>query len=250
MDLLPDLSIEEDLANLEMTDTDKIQEDVQEAEAEDTSIFVEKPTTENTKPVVPTSKKKGKKTEIGDMEFDEDTKRLTEKPKKKKRELTQKQKETLAKNREKALATRRAKAEAKKKAAQEAVEEIEAKRRLKKATKSTPKKLDDIQNDVQEKEQPKTEIDLQFQEKIKENEEERIRKEKEEEEKYFMRFMGHMEKFQSLVHQHNQEKAEKRRKAEAAKPKPPPPKPKPVVKQVISKPKPAIAYDPGDDWFG
>ena len=233
MDLLPqiDEDIEDDINNLDMKEPETLVEEVKEKE----SPFIEKPTTKNTKVI--------RETEEEIVEFNEDTKRLTEKkkPVKKKRELTDKQKETLKKNREKALATRRAKAEAKKKAAAEAVEKIEYEKKMRK-TAGKPKKADP----------PKTELDIHFEEKIQENEEERIAREQKEEEMQFLKFMANMEKFTKIKHEYNQ-----KRLAQQPKPKPTPPPPKPKQVQKPSPPKPVIkptkhvpAIVDDNDWFG
>tara|TARA_E500000318_G_scaffold111912_1_gene132602 strand:- start:2365 stop:3108 length:744 start_codon:yes stop_codon:yes gene_type:complete len=247
MDLLPDLAdtIDEDIQNLEMDAKPDL--NIEPVEEIDNSPFIQKPTTKNTKP-----QKVEKVKEITDTETESDI--VAEKPKKQRKPrkpLTDKQKETLAKNRAKALETRRQKAEAKKKAVQDAVKSIDEKK--KRERKVQQSNLDNIQNDVMEKKQPKTDLDLQIEEKIEVNKQEEIKQKNDDEEKHFMRFMEHMEKFNQMVHTYNKQKP---------KPQPAPqpkihkaqPKPQPVAKpKPVHTPKPIISQQQpfeSDNWFG
>lgn len=247
MDLLPELAdtIEDDMENLGMSD--KTEPVIQQVEEIDSSPFIEKPTTKNTKP-----QKQEKVKEITDTETESDVVEKPKKTRKPRKPLTDKQKETLAKNRAKALETRRLKAEAKKKAVQDAVKSIDEKRKSKKVQQSN---LDNIQNDVMEKDQPKakTELDVTFNEKIQANKDVELKQKHEDEEKHFMRFMEHMEKFNTMVHTYTQNKPKPQPKPQPQKPKihqakPQVTNPKPVAKPTIIT-QPSQPFE-SDNWFG
>ncbi len=222
MDLLPNLEIEEDIKNLQDCDDDDLTMEEMEGKTEtlpedlkrpeenkdlaNGDIFIEKPTTKNTIPI------------NDEMEFDEETKRLTEKPKKKKRPISDKQKAHLDRIRAKAIETKKLKAQAKKNAIKE------VKQKFKKT--------------------PKTELDEQFEEKMKIEKQERIKQEEYNERNSFMNFMSNMKKFEEMKTAY--EITEKRQK-------PREPKQMKTIKEEV-KPKkplvpPTIQNDPYDDWF-
>ena len=229
MDLLPDLAIEEDIANLGLEDNDDddltmeemegkteklpeapIQKSDKDLEHED--IFIDKPTTKNTKPKL--------KTINEEEDFDEEKKRIIEKPKKKKKEISEKQRAHLDRIRAKALETKKAKAKAK------------------------AEKIKEVKESFKKK--PKTKTDEKFEEKIENDNIERTKKEKDKDFNSFHLFMENMNKFENMKRDYNIQQNKK------MEPRPSKPEPKPQIKKPNLKPSiltPKIENDPYADWF-
>jgi len=227
MDLLPNIEIEADIENLNLNVQSDDDFEPENEMVEPETPFIEKPNTSNTKII--------KETESEIMEFDQEKKRLTEKPKKKRKPPSEKQLAALAKNRQKALETRRAKAEAKKRAVKEVIEEHDIKK-------------------LKKKQLVETDTDKMFNEKIENEKQERIKKEIYDDEQQFANFMNNMEKYSKMRYEFDKKREdtlsvkrqelelERNKAIEKVK------KSKVIASKVLTAaPAP---YDQSDDWFG
>ena len=90
-------------------------------------------------------------------------------------------------------------------------------------------------------------MDPEFNQHLRPTDEEVLQKKLEDEKMSFMRFMGNMEKYQTLRNEYEKSKP-KPKPAPVPQRKAPPPKPKPVKATPILKPK--AEPHPYDDYFG
>lgn len=216
MDLLPDLAIEEDIEKLGLNDNDEDDLTMEEMEGgpddklpvepiqnsepkvQHTDIFIDKPTTKNTKKKLKT------------INEEED---VEEKPKKKKKEISEKQRAHLDRIRAKALENKRIKSIAKAKAVQEVKDSFKKKKKV-----------------------PKTKTDLQFEEKIEEDKQENTKNEKATDFSSFHYFMENMSKFENMKREYNHKTQPKPIPVPKPVPKPQPKKPAILKVPIVNDP--------------